>query len=88
MCVLTPPVQQLSTASVQPLAAGGDDWPAFLETVCRSAAVDKYSVALRSAAEGLGVALQSELAEVADDLARIVCMKPLEQRRFKAGLRA
>ena len=41
--VLTPPAQQLSTASVQPLTAGGDDWAAFLETVCRSAAADKYS---------------------------------------------
>ena len=48
----------------------------------------RYSEPLRSAADQLGVALQSELAGVAEELAGAVGMKSLERRRFVAELRA
>ena len=70
-----------------PAPASGD-WAAFLEQVCQRALVARYSEPLRSAADQLGVALQSELAGVAEELAGAVGMKSLERRRFVAALRA
>ena len=76
--------------------SAGADWRVYLGNVYDAALLQHCRAALEHAAEDLGsarfgadlgVALVSEVIEVADDMAKRAGLKPLERRRFLASLK-
>jgi hypothetical protein len=89
LCARASGLQSNPTVAALPAMSAGPaaDWHAFLACVCQKAAVSHLTVAVCDAALELGVAFCDELADVGDDIASEVCMKPLERIRFLCNLR-
>ena len=76
-----------ATAAQPDTKSAAPDWRLYLGSVCDAALLQHCHTALESVAEELGVALVSEVIEVADDMAKRAGLKPLERRRFLASLK-
>ena len=72
-----------SLAPFLPVAtSSGAGWQDLLAEMCEKASVGHHLLAALRVAENLGVALASEIAEVATEIADGVGMKALERKRF------
>ena len=63
-------------------------WELALERVCSAQCLEHHYDRVRGVCAEMGVALCTELAQAADQIASSACLKPLEQRRLVAALRA
>ena len=89
-------IQVGSTAAQQPVRqptlplvqSQDSNWRQRLQQSCEEALVGQHGPRLCSAAEQLGVALWSEVLEVAGEMANLVGLRPLERRRLLAALQS